>query len=126
MMRDRSARRFEITGSAEEDSQVKARLIELLRILCDEFLLKLNGPDDLIELVLNGADEFKRIDLWPWNEIPRLELACVYLEFIGEVRKAQEIQDRAVRLAIDQGVTYFPERIRENMKKASLKRGSSV
>jgi hypothetical protein len=76
----------------------------------------------LIELALNGADEFKRLDLWPWNELPRLELACVYLEFVGEAQKAQDVRDEALRLAGEQGVDYFPKRLRENMQMASHKR----
>ncbi|MBS2966853.1 hypothetical protein KGA66_27710 [Actinocrinis puniceicyclus] len=124
MMRDRSARRLEITGNDEEDSRVKAELIELLQALSDDFLLKPSSPADLIELVVSGADDFKRLDLWPWNELARLELACVYLEYVGESQRAHKLEERALHLSIEQGVDYFPKRLRENVQMASLRKSS--
>ena len=125
-LRDRSAVRFELTGNDAADSQVTARVVELVRVLAGEFLLRPVGQSDLIELVVDGADEFKRLDLSPWNVLPRLGLACVYLDFVGESERADDVQDRALRLADEQGVHYFAERLREDRATALLRRGSAI
>jgi hypothetical protein len=123
-MRRGTTRRFEITGILDQDSRVELELADVLSSVCDEFLLGVDGPAELVDLVLNGQREFSRLDLWPWNELGRLELACVYLEFMGERRAVDQLQEKAIQMASANGVDYFPDKLRKNILMASGKRAS--
>jgi len=124
-MRGKNVKRFELIGNPDEDSRVKSEFVEVLRVVCNEFLLKLRQPADLLDLVVNGESEFARLRLAPWNELPRLELASVYLEFLGEKAAAAKSVEKAVSIAVATGVDRFPDRIRASVARASERRRSA-
>ncbi|WP_157734892.1 hypothetical protein [Pseudofrankia inefficax] len=125
-MRTKSTVGLEISGDPDEDAGTCSELSDVLRSVSSEFLLRSSGPADLIDLVCNGVADFKRLDLWPWNELPRLELACVYLEFIGETQAAAELQTKAGEVAASSGVDYFPSRLQKNIIKAAEMRATAL
>ncbi|MGA5444272.1 hypothetical protein ACPCKW_32905 [Streptomyces griseoincarnatus] len=112
--------RFELRGD-DSDSEVEFAVRSLLADLRSEFLLAISEPVDLLGL-LEDEDEFKRLDLWPWNLLPRLELACVYSTFLGMDEQASRLVERAIRCAREDGMEYAVARIHANVQKAKRAR----
>lgn len=99
--------------------------MSLLLDLCSEFFLAITGPSGLLAL-LEYDDEFKRLDLWPWNLLPRLELTCVYSAFLGAEEQTNQLVERAISCARDGDMEYAVDRIRVNVRKATQAREESA
>ncbi|TDC06139.1 hypothetical protein E1265_34950 [Streptomyces sp. 8K308] len=117
-LRNPGVGRFELTGDRSGDEEVEAAVLALLSDLCDEFFLSVGEPVDLLALITDDLAESKRLDLWPWNELPRLELASAYSAFLGLGDRARALQDQAIRGAIDGGMEYAVERVQKGVKHA--------
>ncbi|MET7931542.1 hypothetical protein ABZT43_48595 [Streptomyces sp. NPDC005349] len=115
-LRDSTKRRFELTGESSDDAVI-SDVLSLLSDLCSDFLMSMSGPSDLLDL-LDNSEEFKRLDLWPWNELPRLELASVYYAFLGQEELAYQWRERTVQCALDGGMEYAVERVRVSVEEA--------
>ncbi|NEA62369.1 hypothetical protein [Streptomyces sp. SID12488] len=115
-LRDPARGRFELTGE-NSDTEVISNVLSLLSDLCSDFFISLPGPSDLLDL-LDNPEEFKRLDLWPWNELPRLELASVYCAFLGKGELASQWEGPAIQCALDGGMEYAVERVRANVAEA--------
>jgi hypothetical protein len=120
---------FELTGNHPEDLTVLSRVGDMMHTLALDFLLKYETADDLLDLVLNGEEEFRRLDIQPWNRLSRLELGCLYLEFMGESIRARQLAAVAENLSHEEGVNYFPDKLRRGMQAATeqrIARGSGM
>ncbi|MEV0175401.1 hypothetical protein AB0I00_30315 [Streptomyces sp. NPDC050803] len=115
--------RFELAGD-ESDIEVERAVTSLLSDVCSEFLLSVPGPEELLEL-LRDKGEFKRLDLWPWNELPRLELASVYCAYLGREEQANQLMEEAIQCALDGGMDYAVGRVRANVEHALTARRAS-
>ncbi|WP_125937892.1 hypothetical protein [Streptomyces sp. WAC 06738] len=109
--------RFELRGDGS-DFEVGSVVRSLLSDLCSEFLLAISGPGELLNLLENEA-EFERLDLWPWNSLPRLELASVYSAFLGLEEQKNQFAERAISYAREAGMEYAVARIMANVQKAT-------
>lgn len=112
------------------DSGVEEVVLTTLRVMCDEFFLKLQTAEDLYRFVKRNAEEFgqfgmgaenefKRFDLMPWNAVPRLELAAVYAAFLGRVDESQALRAEAVAYAEKNGIDYMIPTISANIERAA-------
>ncbi|MFD8970146.1 hypothetical protein ACFV0C_35025 [Streptomyces sp. NPDC059568] len=115
-LRNPAKGRFELTGESS-DAEVCSDVLSLLSDLCSDFLMAMSNPDDLLGL-LDNPEEFKRLDLWPWNELPRLELASVYYAFLGRVELASQWKERTIQCALDGGMEYAVERVHASVEEA--------
>lgn len=122
-LKDSGNGRLELTGG-ESDSAVESTVRSLLLDLCSEFLLAISEPCSLLRL-LEDENEFKRLDLWPWNLLPRLELACVYSAFLGVDKHTDKLLERAIKCAREGNMDYAVDRIHMNVRKATQCREKS-
>jgi hypothetical protein len=121
-LRNEGSGRFELTGREEEDEGVEETVLALLSSLCAEFFLSVGEPVDLLSLVVDDPEKFKRLDLWPWNELPRLELGSVYAAFLGLEDQAEILKENAIRCAIDGDMDYAVNRVQDSVQNARAAR----
>lgn len=121
---------FVLTGGPADNS-VRRSATSRTRHACDEFLMRFEDGISLYRFVRDSAlqflvdgmeleDDFKRLQLHPWNALARLELAGVYASFLGLEREANSIQEAAERFATgkNKDLDYLLPRIRENISAA--------
>lgn len=121
---------FVLTGEPADDS-VRRSATSRTRQACEEFLMRFEDRNSLYRFVRDSAlqflvdgmelqDDFKRLQLHPWNALARLELAGVYASFLGLEKEADSIQEAAERFATgkNKDLDYLLPRIRENISEA--------
>jgi hypothetical protein len=112
------------------DDDVERVVIDVLRHVCDEFFLTMTGPEELYDLVRRNAltflwdamaaeNEFKRLDLMPWNVVPRLQLAAVYAASLGHSVEASELENEIVTYAGKNRLDHLLTGIRQSIATAS-------
>lgn len=84
---------FELDDT-DRGREVAEQAAETLRFACANFLLAVTTPDELFDLTHNQTQRFRDLDLWPWNELPRLELAGVMAAYLARTADVQQIDFR--------------------------------
>ncbi|MGR6998730.1 hypothetical protein ACU686_12445 [Yinghuangia aomiensis] len=82
-----------------------------LRTLCDEFLVRYETPDDLLGLVADNPDEWRRLELEPFNVVGRLQQAAVYAAYLGQRDRAEALKDQTVDYALNNNIAYAVPRV---------------
>ena len=116
-MSDRQNSHLEIDGSAR-GSEVAAAATGVLRKVCESVILPLSGPEALLDLVYVQRERFKQFDLWPWNEVPRLELAGVYAAHLGRLDVVEEVRSDLAAFAAHEGYAELLSRAYERIEVA--------
>lgn len=108
---------FELDES-EHGREVARQAAETLRHACKRFLFAVASPQDLFDLTYQQRQQFRELDLWPWNELPRLELAGVMAAFLGRTADVREIDSEIRVYAEANGMVDRLPRIIENFEMA--------
>jgi hypothetical protein len=121
---------FLLTGGPADES-VRRTAVSRTRQVCDEFLMRFEDDNSLYRFVRDSTlkflaegtelhDDYRRLDLFPWNAMPRLELAGVYAAFLGLDEEADSIQEAAERFATgkNKDLDYLLPEIRQNISEA--------
>lgn len=121
---------FVLTGGPADES-VRRTAVSRTRQVCDEFLMRFENGTALYHFVRDSAlkflaegmelhDDYMRLQLSPWNALPRLELAGVYAAFLGLDEEADSIQEAAERFATgkNKDLDYLLPDLRKNISEA--------
>jgi hypothetical protein len=111
-------------------NEIESVVLEMLRVVADEFFLKLRSPDDLYEFIRSNSldflregmaaeNEFKKLDLMPWNVLPRMQLAAVYAAYLGRSDDALELEQELAEYAAKNRLEYLMAGVRESIANVS-------
>jgi hypothetical protein len=134
----RSDRRghFELTGAdsdlAQEEIALKTiafglrQLLQICTTPQDLYAMVEANAMSFLERGMQADDEFKRLQLQPWNVVPRLELAAMYGAFLGDDAGADRLITLAVQHAARDRIDYTVEQARERVRFAQAQRSHHV
>lgn len=121
---------FVLTGESA-DTQVRQVAMSRARQACEEFLMRFEDDRSLCLFVRDNAlrfategvephDDYRRLQLYPWNALARLELAGVYAAFLGRETDADSLQEAAERFVTgkNRNLDYLLPDLRANIAEA--------
>lgn len=121
---------FVLTGEST-DTQVRQVAMSRARQACEEFLMRFQDDRSLYLFVRDNAlrfategvephDDYRRLQLYPWNALARLELAGVYASFLGLEKEADSLQEAAERFVTEKNknLDYLLPQLRANIADA--------
>jgi hypothetical protein len=106
---------FELTKGPGDDA-VERNVTLICAHVFDNFLLMHESAEGMFLWVRDNAleflgdpqadNDFKRLRLWPWNVMPRLELAGVYAAYLGRKEDAEYLESVATGYAKTHGMRH--------------------
>jgi hypothetical protein len=121
---------FILTGEST-DAHVRQVAVSRAEQAYKEFLMRFEDGHSLYRFVRDSAlqflaegmdlhDDYWRLQLHPWNALPRLELAGVYAAFLGLEEDADSIQEAAERFTTgkNKNLDYLLPDLRANIAEA--------